>query len=108
MSRATKRPAAGGDGDAPSGPSFVGRVVRHKGGEIVIEIDVHQAGAWSIEDEVEVEDAEGNIVKASVDRARTTAERIAAGQTLRLVLLVGAPGRRGARAGEFGGLEILV
>ena len=94
--------------ESPSGTSFAGRIVRKKDGEIVVEIDVEEAGVWQLEDEVDVEDADGNIVRARVDRARTTADgAVAAGQTLRLVLLVSDAALVPARV-RMGGIEIAI
>ncbi len=73
----------------PTGAPFEGRVVRHKGDELIVEIDVLEAADWRVEDEVDVEIADGTIVKAKVDRARTTADgEVVAGQTIRLVLVI--------------------
>ncbi|HEY2749278.1 MAG TPA: VIT domain-containing protein, partial [Polyangia bacterium] len=87
-----------------------GRVVRAKDGEIVVEIDVHESGTWSVADEVDVEDAQGRIVRASVDRARTTADgELVAGQTIRLVLRIeGAVALLGARVRSGTGIEIVI
>ena len=86
-----------------------GRVLRLKDGELIVEIDVDQGLDWIVADEARVHDEAGGVLRATVDRARTTAsQRIAAGQSLRLVLtLERAPGARPVRV-ELGGLEILV
>ena len=79
---------------------FDGRVVRRKGDEIIVEIVVDADGTWHVEDEVELEDADGRVLRGTVDRGRTTGDgAVVAGQTLRLVVVLAAGGGEAARAG---------
>ena len=97
-----------GEAGAPA-VELRGRVLRLKDSELIVEVDAEEGLDWIVEDEARVHDDAGGVIRAVVDRARTTAsQRIAAGQSLRLVLtLERAPGARPARV-VIGGLEILV
>lgn len=90
-------------------PPLRGRVLRHKGEELIIEIDLDAEHDWIIEDEAWVHDAAGGATRATVDRARTTAsQRLGAGQSARLVLTLDrAPGAAPERV-QLGAVEILV
>jgi len=64
-----------------------GRVLRHQGNELIIEIELDEELDWILDDEAWVHDEDGNVMHAQVDRARTTAaQRVGAGQSVRLVL----------------------
>ena len=84
-------------------------MLRWKDDELIVEIDADEAIDWIVEDEASVHDDGGGVTRATVDRARSTAsQRVAAGQSLRLVLtLERLLGARPARV-VLGGLEILV
>jgi Ca-activated chloride channel family protein len=91
----------------PSAP-LRGRVLRHKGNELIVEIEVDEEIDWILEDEAWVQDEAGGMTRATVDRARTTAaERVGAGQSVRLVLTLDAPVGTVTRV-QVGALEILV
>ena len=42
--------------EAGAGAAFSGRVVRKKGDEVIVEIDVHEEGEWRVEEDVEIVD----------------------------------------------------
>jgi len=97
--------------EAPEGAPFEGRLVRRKGDEAVVEIAVLDDAEWRVEDEVEIEDADGRVLRAKVERARTTGDgAMTAGQTLRLVLVIAATEQvawEGARV-RMGAREIVI
>ena len=85
-----------------------GRILRHKGNELIIEIELDEELDWIVEDEAWVHDDAGGATHARVDRPRTTsAQRVGAGQSVRLVLTLDAETPTIARV-RLGGLEILV
>lgn len=68
-------------------PTVRGRIVKHKGRELIVEIDVDGELDWAAGDDATVESDDGSATHARVDAARTTsAARVTAGQTIRLVL----------------------
>ncbi len=90
-------------------PALRGRVVRKKGHELILEIEVDDERDWLVEDEAWVDDDAGGQTRATVDRARTTAsQRLGRGQSIRLVLtLDAAPAGQPTRV-QLGGVEIVV
>ncbi|MCU1281711.1 MAG: hypothetical protein JWM53_5257 [bacterium] len=93
----------------PAARTLAGRITRKKDGALTIEIDVSAELDWIVEDEAWLDDEEGGSMRATVDRARTTAaQMVGAGQSIRLVLrLDGEPGAALIRV-RIGGLEIAV
>jgi len=91
---------------------FDGRIVRRRGDEVTIEIAVAEDGTWQVEDEVELIDEEGRVVRGTVVRERTTGDSsITAGQTLRLVVVLEAGGGGAAEMGarlRMGAIEIVL
>lgn len=86
-----------------------GRVLRWKDGELIIEVDALDELDWIVEDEAWVQDGAGGLTRATVDRARTTSsQRLAAGQSARLVLTLERPLGAPPERVQIGALEILV
>jgi Ca-activated chloride channel homolog len=70
---------------------LLGRITRRSGAELIIEITLAAPLEWELEDDAWIEDDSGAVVEARVDRTRTTApQSLAAGQTIRLVVVMQA------------------
>jgi Ca-activated chloride channel homolog len=95
--------------EEPLPSSLKGRITRHKGKEVIVEIELTDEVDWIVEDEAWLDDSDGGSTRATVDRARTTAsQRLGSGQTIRLVLtLDGEPGAAALRV-RLGHFEIAV
>ena len=90
-------------------PTVRGRVLRRSDGELIIEIDADGELDWIVEDEAWLDDGDGDTVRATVDRARTTAsQRLTAGQSARLVLTLPRALAGTLERVRLGALEILV
>ena len=90
-------------------PTVRGRVLRRSDGELIIEIDADGQLDWIVEDEAWLDDGDGGTVRATVDRARTTAsQRLTAGQSARLVLTLPRALAGTLERVRLGALEILV
>jgi Ca-activated chloride channel family protein len=86
-----------------------GRVTRNKDGELIVEIDVTDGLDWLLEDEAWVDDHEGGSIRATVDRARTTAAgSLTSGQSIRLVLRLQGQPTGTPRRVRMGSMEIVV
>jgi Ca-activated chloride channel family protein len=69
-----------------------GRIVKLDGREIIVQIDVPDDFAWSLDGEAWIEDDAGGHTRARVDGKRSTgAQPVKRGQSLRLVLELDAP-----------------
>ena len=95
-------------GESPASTELRGRVLRNKGNELIIEIELDEELDWIVEDDAWAYDDAGAATHARVDRSRTTsAQRVGAGQSVRLVLTLDAAVATIARV-RLGGMEILV